>query len=158
MKLLKKKTKRKKDNVIDNNIRNEMIIEYIIKKKNKIKLFGELFIKNNKNNCKIIIENKEQEIKEYLNVNENDKILKIKLMEIKTITNMSYMFDGCESLRSLSDISNWNINKVTNMRGMFYGCKSLTSLSDISNWNTNIVTNITYMFYNFNSLPLHFYN
>ena len=40
MKLLKKKTKRNKDNDINNNNINEMIIEYIIKKKNKIKLFA----------------------------------------------------------------------------------------------------------------------
>ena len=89
MKLLKKKTKRNKDNDINNNNINEMIIEYIIKKENKIKLFGKQFIKNNKKNCKIIIDNKEQDIIEYLNVNKNEKILKIKLKEINTITDMS---------------------------------------------------------------------
>ena len=98
MKLLKKKIKRNKDNNINNNNINEMIIEYIIKKKNKIKLFGKQFIKNNKNNYKIIIDNKEQDIIEYLNVNKNEKVLKIKLKEINTITNMSYMFHDCSSL------------------------------------------------------------
>ena len=48
---------------------------------------------------------------------------------------MSYMFYGCKSLISLSDISNWNTNNVTNMSFMFFGCKSLISLPDISNWN-----------------------
>ena len=129
-----------------------MIIEYIIKKKNRIKLFGELFIKNNKNNCKIIIENKEQEIVEYLNVNENDKILKIKLKEIKIITNMSYMFSDCESLKSLPDISNWNTNNVTDMSRMFSGCSSLSSLPDISNWNTNNVINMSGIFSKCSSL------
>ena len=62
---------------------------------------------------------------------------------------MSYMFYGCSSLTSLSDISKWNINNVTNMSYMFYGCSSLTSLFDISKWNTNNVTNMSYMFYIF---------
>ena len=114
-----------------------MIIEYIIKNKNKIKIFGKEFITNNKDNCKMIIENKEQEIIEYLNFNENDKILKIKFKEIKTITNMSYMFSYCESLTSLSDISKYNTNKVNNMSYIFCGYISLTSLPDISIWNIN---------------------
>ena len=93
--------------------------------KYEIKLFGEKFIENNKNNCKIIIDNKEQDLIEYLKINKNEKILKIKLKEIKTITNMSYMFDGCKSLTSLPDISNWNTNNVTNMSFMFSEYNSL---------------------------------
>ena len=72
MELLKKKTKRNKDNdKLNKNILNEMIIIYKIEDNYRIKIFGEKFIKNNKNNCKIIIENKEQDISEYLNVNKN---------------------------------------------------------------------------------------
>ena len=153
MELLKGKTKRNKDNDKNNNIINEMIIEYINKEKKKIiKLFGKYFINNNINKCKIIIENKEQDIIEYLNVNKNDKILKIKLKEIKTITNMSHMFHGCKELVSLPNISNWNTNNVTNMRYMFSGCSSLTSLPDISNWNINNVTDMSNMFSGCSSL------
>ena len=147
MELLNKKTKRNKDNDIDNNIINEMIIEYIIKKKKIIKLFGKYFINNNINKCKIIIENKEQDISEYLNVNKNDKFVKIKLKEIKTITNMSHMFHGCKELVSLPDISKWNTNNVTNMSYIFQGCSSLTSLPDISNWHTDNVKFMSNMFY-----------
>ena len=68
MELFKKKKERKNDNDINNNKNNEMIIEYIIKNENEIKLFGKKFIINNINNCKIIINNKEQDISEYLNV------------------------------------------------------------------------------------------
>ena len=137
MELLKKKTKRNNNGL---NNTNEMIIIYKIndednedsednqyednqdEDKYEIKLFGEKFIENNKNNCKIIIENKEQDLIEYLKINKNEKILKIKLKEIKTITNMSYMFAGCKSLTSLPDISNWNTNNVTNMSSMFSRC------------------------------------
>ena len=125
MELLKKKTKRKKDNDINNNKINEIIIIYKIEGKDEIKLFGEEFIENNKINCKIIIENKEQNLVSYLKVNKNQEILKIKLKIIKTITNMSYMFYNCKSLISLPDISNWNTNNVTNMSEMFSNCVSL---------------------------------
>ena len=93
MKLLKKNVETNKDNdKLIKNPKNEMIIIYKIENKSRIKIFGNKFIKNNKNNCKIIIENKEQDISEYLNVKQNLKYLKIKLKEIKIITNMSYIF------------------------------------------------------------------
>ena len=121
MELLKKKTKRNNDeDKEDKNKINEMTIIYKIEDKYRIKLFGEEFIKNNKNKCKIIIDNKEQNIIEYLNVNINQKLLKIKLKEIKTITNMYFMFSNCESLTSLPDISNWNTNNIINMSLMFF--------------------------------------
>ena len=106
---------------------------FLMNNKNKCKVIynnkkyniTEEFIENNKNNCKIIIDNKEQELIEYLKINKNEKILKIKLKEIKSITNMSCMFDGCNSLTSLPDISNWNTNNVTDMSGIFCRCNSL---------------------------------
>ena len=36
---------------------------------------------------------------------------------------MSYMFDGCDSLYSLPDISKWNTSNANNMSYMFSGCK-----------------------------------
>ena len=69
---------------------------------------------------------------------------------------MSNIFDGCSSLISLSDISNWNTSNVTNMRLVFAGCSSLKSLPDISKWNISNVINMSYMFFecnNFTSLP-----
>ena len=92
----------------------------------KIKLFDKNFIENNKDNCKIIIEDKEYELMEYFNINKlknkNNNILSIELKGIENITNMSYMFSWCSSLNSLPDISNWNTTNVTDMSCMFYGC------------------------------------
>ena len=118
-------------------------------KGDEINIFGAEFVKNNKNKCKMIIDNKEYEISEKYNIeNYNDKILKIKLKELENVTNMRGMFCDCESLSSLPDISKWNTNNVTNMSNMFYECSSLSSLPDISKWNTNNVTNMSFMFYN----------
>ena len=139
---------------------NSMTILYNIKDKNRIKLFGSKFIENNKNNCKIIIEKKEQDLIEYLDINQNMKnkeILEIKLKEIKSITNMSYMFGDdelkdCSSISSLPDIDKWDTKNVNNMKGMFYYCSTLSSLPDISKWDTESVTDMSYMFYSCSKL------
>ena len=60
------------------------------------------------------------------------------------VTDMSYMFTGCNNLSSL-DLSYFNTTNVTDMSGMFYDCKKL-SLLDLTNFNTAKVTNMSYMF------------
>ena len=45
---------------------------------------------------------------------------------------MEYMFNECDSLISLPDISKWNTSNISNMEFMFYSCNSLISLPDIS--------------------------
>ena len=62
---------------------------------NCINIFGNKFVENNKNKCKMIIDNKEYEITEKYNVqNYNNNNLKIKLKGINNITDLSYMFFG----------------------------------------------------------------
>ena len=61
------------------------------------------------------------------------------------VTNMSYMFYRCSSLKELN-LSNFNTNNVTNMGLMFFGCLSLKELN-LSNFNTNNVTEMRGMFW-----------
>ena len=95
-------------NKMANKFNDEIIINYDIKEKKEIKFFDETFIKNNKDNCKIIIEDKECELIEKYEIkdiiNKNNNILSIKLKGIQNITNMSYMFYECSSLNLLPDI------------------------------------------------------
>ena len=131
---------------------DEIIIRYKINKNEKeIKIFDfdNRFIKNNKDKCKIIYEEKEYEIKEKLDIDNNkikNEILEIKLKGINNITDMSYMFYECYNLSNLPDISKWNTNNITDMSFMFYYCSNLSNLPDISKWNTNNVTNMSSMF------------
>ena len=133
---------------------DEINIIYKVKEK-EVKLFDEDFVKNNKNNCKLVINGKEQELKEKytfgLFTTKKD-ILEIKLKGITNITNASCMFYKCSSLTSLPNISKWNTSNVTDMSSMFYKCSSLSSLPDISKWNTSNVTNMSCMFYDCFSL------
>ena len=59
--------------------------------------------------------------------------------KINKIYYMNYMFAGCISLISITDISNWNISNVLNLKGLFARCNLLKMLPDISKWNTSNV-------------------
>ena len=139
---------------------SDINIIYNIKKKKDngkeeedfINIFGTEFVNNNRNTCKMIIDNKEYDLEEKFNIkNYNNNILKIRLKSYD-ITNMSNMFDGCSSLSSLLNNSKWNTNNVTDMSNMFNGCSSLSLLPDFSKWNTNNVTNMSNMFKGCSSL------
>ena len=142
--ILKDKKKEEKD-MEKNEIKeygienNDEIIYKIKRNENKIKIFGETFVKNNIDKIEIIYKNKTYKLRKYIEVEKEEednnldyRLIKIKLKGINNVTNMSYMFSCCRSLSSLPDISKWNTNNVTHMCRMFFNCSSLYSLHDIS--------------------------
>ena len=137
-------------NLQNENINDKIIIKYIKYGDEKIKIFGKKFIENNKSNFKIIINNNEKELCEYLDINElknfEQNIIEIKLQQIKVSTDLSHMFSGCKNLYSLEKSSNLNLSKVINMNNMFFGCSNLSFISNISNWDTSNVRNMGDMF------------
>ena len=157
----------------DNIVYDEINITYDLNKEiienNKIKIFGEKFVENNKNNCIIIYNNKQYDLSEFLedinhinnnkhdnNVNESqneENVLSIKLkMDINKITNLSNMFNECIQLKFFSDISEIKTFNVTDISNIFYGCDQLKSLPDISKWNTSNVQNMAGLFQGCSSL------
>ena len=60
------------------------------------------------------------------------------------ITDMSFMFYGCEFLEEIN-FSKIKTNNVTDMNSMFKDCKALKALN-LSYFNTNNVTNMSFMF------------
>jgi surface protein len=66
------------------------------------------------------------------------------------VSSMSYMFCGCSNLTSL-DLDSFRTTQVTKMMGMFAGCSSLTSL-DLSSFNTSQVISMYAMFYGCSNL------
>ena len=114
-------------------------------------VFGDIFIKNNKNNCKVIIDSYEyplQNYYEYIIINSPRPvefyIKNITLIETNIITDMSFMF--CESEFDSIYFSEWDTSNVTNMSYMFSGCWGRGNLPDISKLDTSNVTNMSYMF------------
>ena len=154
--------------------KNISILKYSNEKKT-MKIFGNIFVQENKKKCRIIINNKEKELKNYITINKKKKLkLKLEIYEyiisikemfkgcqeiriikklnIFYVKNMSGIFSGCSTLSSLPDISKWNTNNVINMSNIFSFCSSLSSLPDISKWNTNNVINMSHIFYMCSSL------
>jgi surface protein len=143
------------NNLPDNKL-NQMIIYYNIDEDDdKIRLFCGDFVKNNENNCYLLIDKKKHELCNYLILNEAQKrgnILEIKLIEYKPIINMGFMFFQCPSLVSLPDINNWDTKNITKMNSMFNGCISLQYLPELSKWDTKNVIDMSCMFLGCTSL------
>ena len=167
-KQLKKYMERKEENspIKTNNFKNKKQIKnkengtaYMTYKLDKnlfkddkyIELFGENFVKENKNKCKIIINGKEYDIISMINfeefekyeINKEDETLKI-LLKNEKIEDMSSMFENCKSLIKV-DLSSFNSQNIIDMSDMFGGCKSLIKV-DLSSFNTKNVTNMSGMF------------
>ena len=127
-------------------MKDTIIIKYNKKEEDSIRIFGEQFVKNNKDILKMKINGKIRVLNEFF----SDKIIindiEIILAGIERITDMSYMFCGCSSLLSLPDSDKWNTSNVKDMSSMFSGCSSLSSLPDISKWDTSNVRDMNSMF------------
>jgi len=144
-KILNKKNKKGEEE--EEKKKEDINIIYNIEQKSrdlgKIKLFGKNFVQTNKGNIKIEIKDKEYELMEEFAINNiNEDKLEVKLKILKAINDLSFMFDNCLSLSSISNFSNFDTFKIININDMFNGCSSLKSLPDISKWNTS---NILYM-------------
>ena len=156
---INEKVREKYYNKLRKFINNEIELIYQLNESNNdgyIDLFGKSFVKNNKNNCILIINNKLYNFmdKYYYNIEERKlgDILIVKLIEKNNITDMSYMFYGCRNIISVKNIANWDTINVTNMKSMFHLCKNLKSLDNLSELRVDNVTNFSYMFYGCNSL------
>ena len=73
------------------------------------------------------------------------KYIDISSWDVSNVTNMSHMFCGCSTLKSVGDLSDWDVYEVTNMSHMFAFCKKFNQ--DLSSWDVLNVTNIQFMFY-----------
>ena len=139
-----------------NDENKEIELNYQSNNDGKLRIFGNKFVKNNINKCKIIYEYDEYDLTKFIDDIYNDyepnEIIKIKLKGINNVTDMSYMFSGCSSLSSLPDIATLNTSHVIDMSLMFDDCSSLSSLPDISKWDISNVRSINCMFSGCSSL------
>ncbi|WP_296156666.1 BspA family leucine-rich repeat surface protein [uncultured Gardnerella sp.] len=65
--------------------------------------------------------------------------------DVSNVTDMSYLFKD-SSLTDLSFLSDWDVRKVTNMEGMFEGCTNLNDIDGLKDWDVRKVTNMKSMF------------
>ena len=117
-------------------------------KNKEIKIFNEKFLSNNRNRTKIIVNNKQYELKENIeNIDNQLKFFNIKIKFLDHILRLNSMFSNCETLYSVHYFININTKNLKTIYGLFDGCHSLLFIDDISNWNINNINNISKIFY-----------
>ena len=132
--------------------KNRLIIEYKFPQNGEINIFGKKFVENNKDNCEIVFNNKKEELKDKLALNQNEDSLTLILIENNIVTDMSELFDNCVNLVEISDKSYWDTSNVKNMNKMFNDCLSLKQFPEIKGWTTMNVLSLEEMFNNCRSL------
>jgi surface protein len=95
--------------------------------------------KDEENNIEIINDGPEIRIK-------IEEYLELRLIQRKTVKDISYMFGGCSTLEYIAYNFNWDVDNIVNMESLFNKCESITSFPDISNWNTKNVQNMSNIF------------
>lgn len=61
-------------------------------------------------------------------------------------TSMTYMFDGCASVRTLEGLEKFDVSGVTNMTGVFENMPKLVTLDGVEDWDVSNVTMFYLMF------------
>ena len=106
---------------------------------NEIKILNKVFISNNMKRSKIIINNKQYELKEI--VRKNKPSFKIKINFLDNPIYLNSMFKDCDLLSGVYNFQNFNTKYLKTIHEIFEGCIALINIDDISNWNTK---NINY--------------
>jgi len=118
---------------------------YIDGKEGIFNIFGEKFVKNNKNNIDLIINGiKEELVKGYKLKNGENKI---EIIIKNKITNLEYMFYNCTKLKNIEELKYLSTEEVNNFEGMFCDCSSLSDIKGLKNWNVSNGNNFSYMFF-----------
>ena len=123
-----------------------------------VKLFDEIFVKNNKDKLIAMVNKRKlKELKPYYRYSEEDKVLNVEMGEMprNKIVDMSYMFNNCKNLLS-ADFSNFDTKNIVSMEAMFQLCPLKEFPKSILSFDTSNLTNIRAMFckcINLNSIP-----
>ena len=66
--------------------------------------------------------------------------------DVSNVEEFFYTFVNCSSLKNVQALGNWDVSGAQNMRSMFDGCKSLKTLSGLESWNLKSITTVERMF------------
>ena len=130
----------------NNKYKNEINLIYIKYNENddKENIFGETFVKNNKENIGLIINGKESVLVSQCQLKKGENI--IKMIIKKKISNCECMFEGCSLLRNISDLEYLDVKDIKNFNSMFYGCSSLSDITSLEKWDVSNAICFKYMF------------
>ena len=137
-------------------VQAKLNLVYKIDKNNPIvNIFGETFVKNNKDKCKISYNGKTSSLSaefDAKNISKENLDITLLIYKKDELKDLSYMFYSCDTLIFLPDIDTLDTSNVENMNSMFKFCESLQSLPDISKWNMTRVLKMSAIFSDCKSL------
>ena len=136
--------------IVIDEYRTKLDLIYVAKSRVNCIIFGENFVKNNKDNIELIINGEKNMLVHYYELNEGEN--KITMIIKKNLTNLSRMFQSCETLHNINDLKYLDIKHVKDFSYMFFGCSSLSDISSLKNWNVSNINNFSYMFCGCSSL------
>ena len=150
---------------------------YLTKDNNDYNIFGEEFVKNNKDNIELIINGEKSELLSEYNLKQGENIISViiknkltnlsnmfyhcnslinieelKILNVEEVTNFSSMFSNCSSLLDIKALKNWNVSNGIDFSGMFNKCTKLSDISSLGNWNFSNCKYFSSMFSNCSSL------
>ena len=112
-------------------------------KRKKLRIFGNIFVTNNNDKCKLIYNNIEYELKEYFEEIDNNynykDLVSFTLTGVNNIKDMSHMFDGCDSLVDIDYLKN-NIEHIDSNENLIE-VNNQTQAEEIENSEDDIFSN-----------------
>ena len=121
--------------VIDEFNKNKINIIYKTDEEGEENIFGDEFVKNNKNNIELIINGNKNDLIERYKLREGENNIKIIIKN--KITNLQKMFYDCKSLKNIKGLEYLDTKDVKNFGYMFLGCSSLSDTRGLENWNVS---------------------
>ena len=142
-----------KIDLFNNKYKNEINIIYKVDKEGDENIFGEDFVKNNKNNIDLIINGNKINLIDNNNLKKGENI--VTLIIKNKLTDLSYMFCDCFSLKNMEELRYLNTENVTNFSYIFAkdmdsfpdnGFHSFTDINCLSTWNVSNGVNFKSIF------------
>ena len=93
----------------------------------------------------IYFNDNKKEIKNKYEINQKNKVIKIKIIIDYQVKSFNGLFYKCDCIESIN-FKKFYRNNITDMSFMFWGCSSLKELN-LTNFNTNKVKDMNNMFY-----------
>ena len=129
----------------NNDSKNNINLIYEIDYKGSVEIFGNDFVKNNKNNIKLIINGVKSEITEYYELRKGKN--NIELIIKNKLTSLEDMFGECSSIKNIEELKYLDTTEVNNFSRMFYECSS-PDIKGLENLNVSNGNNFSQMFMN----------
>ena len=114
--------------------------------KNKENIFGDKFVNNhNPDHFELIINGDHSNLVNKWILEKGENNIKM-IIKNKTISNFESMFEGCSSLRNISELEYLDTRNTKFFSNMFSGCSSLSDIKPLENWDVSNANNFSNMF------------